>query len=146
MKKDVVYNRKWRNSNRKKSYAHSVLNWAVRTGAITKRPCEVCGAEPAQAHHYDYNKPLDVLWLCHKCHVKAHHPNAKPKTPAKIRIPAPKKVRKGPTQASLIKRKAEMLPVAKQLLQEGKSYGEIAKHVGASKGTIFKWLNDVDYK
>jgi hypothetical protein len=34
-------------------------------------PCSVCGAEPTEAHHQDYAKPLDVQWLC-----KSHHHEA----------------------------------------------------------------------
>lgn len=45
---------------------------AVRRGKLVKLPCEVCGAEKSEAHHVDYNKPLDVRWLCRKHHADAH--------------------------------------------------------------------------
>lgn len=51
--------------------------WAVRTGVI-RRPtrCERCGQSPPphrlHAHHPDYAKPLDVVWLCSLCHGLEH--------------------------------------------------------------------------
>lgn len=53
--------------------AREQLQWAVRCGRLVRRPCEGCGAdENVQGHHDDYSKPLEVRWLCQKCH-DAHH-------------------------------------------------------------------------
>jgi len=46
------------------------LNHAIERGDIKRLPCENCGMEPAEGHHVDYNKPLEVTWLCKNCHVK----------------------------------------------------------------------------
>src|ERR1700681_4210592 len=32
------------------------------------QPCEICEAFPTEAHHDNYDKPLEVRWLC-----KVHH-------------------------------------------------------------------------
>lgn len=45
---------------------------AVRSGRLARKPCEVCGEFPSQAHHDDYSKPLDVLWLCTVHHGERH--------------------------------------------------------------------------
>ena len=58
----------------KKLKARSLINSAVKHGKI-KRPicCEQCGAiGTVYGHHADYNKPLDVEWLCADCHGKRH--------------------------------------------------------------------------
>ena len=46
---------------------------AIRTGKVQRQPCEIrnCKAR-AEAHHEDYNKPLDVRWLCAKHHDHRH--------------------------------------------------------------------------
>ena len=53
--------------------AHNIANYAIKRGYLVRQPCEVCGATvKIHAHHDDYTKPLDVRWLCPKCH-KQHH-------------------------------------------------------------------------
>lgn len=40
-------------------------------GILIKSSCEICGAK-AQAHHEDYSKPLEVIWLCPIHHKQRH--------------------------------------------------------------------------
>lgn len=55
-----------------KSLSRSKTARAIKTGKIVKKPCEICGKEPADAHHDDYSKPLDVRWLCKPHHYELH--------------------------------------------------------------------------
>jgi hypothetical protein len=43
-----------------------------RRGVLVPQPCEYCGDTKVQKHHEDYDKPLDVKWLCQPCHVNLH--------------------------------------------------------------------------
>jgi hypothetical protein len=54
--------------------AQAKLSRAIRTGRLKKEPCEICGTtEKIQGHHEDYNKPLEVRWLCFKHHREHGH-------------------------------------------------------------------------
>lgn len=55
-----------------KHRARNQATRALRRGIIAASPCRNCGAEKAQAHHPDYSKPLDVIWLCEPCHKHEH--------------------------------------------------------------------------
>jgi hypothetical protein len=49
--------------------ARDAVRKAKRNGTLIPKPCESCGAtDDIQAHHPDYSKPLDVQWLCRRCH------------------------------------------------------------------------------
>lgn len=50
--------------------AREAVSRAVRAGKLLRAPCEECSAEKAHAHHEDYDKPLEVRWLCPKCHKR----------------------------------------------------------------------------
>ena len=41
----------------------AALQVAVRVGQLVRGVCEVCRSSTVEAHHDDYNKPLDVRWL-----------------------------------------------------------------------------------
>ena len=48
----------------------------VRKGKIEKGPCVICGSTiNVHGHHCDYNKPLDVMWLCATHHMRWHAKN-----------------------------------------------------------------------
>ncbi len=38
---------------------------------LPRQGCEICG-EGAHAHHEDYSKPLEVVWLCPRHHGERH--------------------------------------------------------------------------
>ncbi len=48
---------------------------AIKQGRIERKEhCEWCGSiRHVSAHHEDYSKPLEVIWLCIKCHTARHH-------------------------------------------------------------------------
>ena len=56
-------------------YRRRVLARVAATKAFPDgQPCEVCGEPRADRHHDDYDKPLDIRWLCRPCHIR-HHVN-----------------------------------------------------------------------
>jgi hypothetical protein len=59
---------------RKKANCRSYLNVYIKRGNIVKQPCCVCGDINAEAHHEDYDKPLEIIWYCRKHHLE-HHKN-----------------------------------------------------------------------
>jgi predicted DNA-binding protein YlxM (UPF0122 family) len=61
--------------------AQNQLEQAITEGKIVRQTiCEECGKSGTfkngrtmiQAHHPDYSKPLEVMWLCQKCHHQWH--------------------------------------------------------------------------
>lgn len=57
---------------KKKDIARSYLGVYIRRGKVIKLPCQKCGDENSEAHHHDYDKPLEVEWLCRKHHMEKH--------------------------------------------------------------------------
>lgn len=64
----------WYEANRFKRSAHFKFQNAIRTGKISRpSKCQKCGnGGRIEAHHDDYSKPLDVIFLCRKCHCSMH--------------------------------------------------------------------------
>lgn len=62
-----------RNPTPKRAYL--ALRLAMNAGLVTKPDhCSGCGCPDTerviQAHHADYSRPLDVIWLCPRCHAR----------------------------------------------------------------------------
>lgn len=68
--------RQWRQRNKadpRKTQAHKAVERAVRSGQLVRpEACERCGRPTSVAHHEDYDKPLEVVWLCRACHGERH--------------------------------------------------------------------------
>lgn len=57
-----------------KAKARNKVTCALVAG-IVKKPltCTLCHKKgKLEAHHEDYDKPLDIVWLCRSCHGKRH--------------------------------------------------------------------------
>lgn len=69
-----------------KRRANRMVSNAIRDGRLTMQPCEACGVLPAEAHHDDYSRPLDVRWLCRQHHLEHH--GKQQRVPVRTRLEA----------------------------------------------------------
>lgn len=68
--------KKYANKYPEKMIAHQKVTAAKLLGILIKpKLCELCGKDHKniQAHHEDYSKPLEVVWLCVQCHNDVHN-------------------------------------------------------------------------
>jgi ribosomal protein S27AE len=72
IKANVEVNRAWRAEDSRRVVAHSAVSRAIREGRLDRNPCVRCGEAKSVAHHEDYDKPLEVMWLCQPCHKQRH--------------------------------------------------------------------------
>ena len=70
----------WEKNNRQKHLAHKAISWLVSQGKIIKpTECSYCFVKCLpEAHHPDYTKRKEVIFLCHNCHRKIHEREVKP--------------------------------------------------------------------
>jgi len=55
--------------HRRRKKAHRSANYALQKGILTKGRCLICHTtKNVEMHHEDYDKPLEVTWLCKSCH------------------------------------------------------------------------------
>ena len=73
-----AYNREWRathpltDEQKLKANARAYTRVYIRRGKLIPEPCAVCDDPKVEAHHLDYSKPLDVVWLCRVHHIQLH--------------------------------------------------------------------------
>lgn len=64
--------REWRQQNPQAYKAQTAVGNALRDGRLQRGECLFCGGRGDHAHHRDYARPLDVIWLCARCHHRLH--------------------------------------------------------------------------
>lgn len=72
--KNTRNGRAWRARHPHYVKCHKQYRLALKTGDIV-RPghCMICNTEgKIEGHHHDYSKPLNVVWVCKKCHSDIH--------------------------------------------------------------------------
>jgi hypothetical protein len=60
--------------NPKYKSVHSAVSRAECTHRLFRpNKCSKCGQiGRVDGHHEDYDKPLEIIWLCHRCHLQLH--------------------------------------------------------------------------
>ena len=66
------HKKNWIEKNPEKRKTHIIVRNAIRSKKLIKTPCVVCGNSRSEAHHEDYSKPLEVIWLCRTHHAERH--------------------------------------------------------------------------
>lgn len=80
VKKGIIVEKKPLTEDEKviRKAARDILQRSIKQGRIKRLSCEKCGSSiNVEAHHDDYTKPLEVIWLCREHHAEHHrlYPN-----------------------------------------------------------------------
>lgn len=70
--KEKIQARNRLNKNPKGLSAKQRVRDAILAGKMVRGNCEVCAEPNAEGHHEDYDKPLEVRWLCRLHHRQLH--------------------------------------------------------------------------
>ena len=117
--------RRWQLKYPEKYQAQRKVQNAIQTGKLIRGNCKICNKPNAHAHHEDYSKPLEVTWLCAKCHSNLHNKDRKKHY----------EINKNP-----------LIPKAIKLREQGMSYGQISKQLSISRSQVYKWIKNPPYK
>jgi hypothetical protein len=70
--------KKYRANNKEKFRAKAIVRYYLLNGTIKKpAKCSMCNISHCRlhAHHPNYLLPLNVIWVCPKCHKEIHKDN-----------------------------------------------------------------------
>lgn len=69
------YQKDHKKNNPKIHDAYKHYRKALSEGSIERKEyCQICGTKDValDGHHADYDKPLEVIWVCKSCHTYIH--------------------------------------------------------------------------
>jgi hypothetical protein len=67
--------KRYAEANPEKAKIHRIVKKAIENGILIRPDvCEICETRHNRihGHHEDYNKPLEVIWMCPICHSARH--------------------------------------------------------------------------
>jgi hypothetical protein len=72
--KGRIYAKRWGLNNKNKCKIQLKLRRLIKNGIIKKsNQCEICNSfKTIEAHHFNYNNPLNFIWVCRSCHKNIH--------------------------------------------------------------------------
>ena len=70
-KKSIFLDRK-RTKSIGRDMVYRLVHAALKSGFLIRAGCVICGNKKTHAHHENYSKPLEVMWLCPKHHSIRH--------------------------------------------------------------------------
>lgn len=57
---------------KKQIRAVNKVNNTIRRNKLQRQECSICQKPNAEAHHCDYDKPMEIFWLCKEHHWAWH--------------------------------------------------------------------------
>jgi len=69
------YMKEWKKNNPEKVAAHKTVALLLKSGILENpNQCSECKKTTnyLDAHHEDYSKPTEIIWLCPRCHGEKH--------------------------------------------------------------------------
>jgi hypothetical protein len=68
----AIVTKAWRAEDKRRSKAHNAVRKSILNGKLYKANCAKCNDAKSVAHHEDYDKTLQIIWLCTICHKQRH--------------------------------------------------------------------------
>jgi len=144
--------RKYRRDNPLQHAAHQAVAKALKSGKLIPELCW-CGKK-GEAHHEDYNKPLEVEWMCRQHHMEHHAVKNEDQIPFvdwKLWGKAVPERRERSGNPDEINHPSYKIDVATaDLIRErfalGARQADLMREFGLSRALIFNVVHDLSYK
>ena len=70
--KILIYSRQYYKKNAAIKKVQRQAYLALKRGVLKKQDCIICGNPKSEMHHENYDRPLEVIWLCPQHHRRRH--------------------------------------------------------------------------
>lgn len=135
-------------SKKKKMRARRIVRTAIQSGLLSRpNACSKCGASPSSRdgralihahHHKGYDNPLDVEWLCPKCHCQFDpRVRAQDNGTAKLTNDQAIEIKTSIEPTSVIAKRYGVHRVTIQRIRNGKRWSSVGPKTSVSRAADF---------